>query len=107
MTTGDLQGACEARAMDILRKQQVNLNPLRDYQKISSVSEKILQGMLRKHSERRIAMTDKKSVLHVEIPADLKKDFARICLEADMKQNQRIEILIRQDVIDHRYLIKK
>jgi hypothetical protein len=52
-------------------------------------------------------MTDKKSVLHVEIPADLKKDFARICLETDMKQNQRIEILIRQDVKDHAYLTKK
>jgi len=52
-------------------------------------------------------MTDKKSVLHVEIPAELKKDFARICLEMDQKQNQRIEMLIRQDVLDHRYLIKK
>jgi hypothetical protein len=52
-------------------------------------------------------MNDKKSVLHVEIPSDLKKDFARICLETDMKQNQRIEILIRQDVKDHAYLTKK
>lgn len=52
-------------------------------------------------------MTDKKSVLHVEIPSDLKKDFARVCLELDQKQTQRIEILIRQDVIDNKYLLKK
>jgi len=52
-------------------------------------------------------MNDKKSVLHVEIPADLKKDFTRVCLEMDQKQCQRIEILIRQDVLDHKYLMKK
>lgn len=52
-------------------------------------------------------MTDKKSVIHVEIPSDLKKDFSRVCLELDQKQNQRIEILIRQDVIDNKYLLNR
>jgi hypothetical protein len=50
MTTSDLQGACEAKAMGILRKRQVNLNPLLNYQKIFAVSEKILQGIY-KHQE--------------------------------------------------------
>jgi len=52
-------------------------------------------------------MTDKKSVLHVEIPADLKKQFVHVCVEMDMSQSARIEILIRQDVLDHKYLMKK
>ena len=47
-----------------------------------------------------------KSVIHVEIPAELKKAFTHICLEMDQRQCQRIEMLIRQDVIDHKYLIK-
>jgi len=51
-------------------------------------------------------MTDKKSVLHVEIPAELKKDFDHILIEVCMSQKQRIEMLIRQDVLDHKYLIK-
>lgn len=53
-----------------------------------------------------ITMKDK-SVIHVEIPSDLKKDFSRVCLELDQKQNQRIEILIRQDVIDNKYLLNR
>jgi hypothetical protein len=52
-------------------------------------------------------MTKDKSVIHVEIPAELKKDFSRVCLELDQKQNQRVEILIRQDVINNQYLLKK
>jgi len=45
MTTSDLQSVCEAAAMEILRKNQVNFVAGRDAVKVMNISDKILNGI--------------------------------------------------------------